>query len=111
MLNSIASGKWNYDAAAHLALRAGFGEPPAELQKWASQGVDATLEHLLPASPPGAGPTHSWPDRSIGAPLTFIYRQLGQLPFCPPNVKGWDGGKSWINTATLAYRYGLAREL
>jgi Protein of unknown function (DUF1800) len=46
-----------------------------------------------------------------GAPLTFIYRQLGQLPFCPPNVKGWDGGKSWINTATLAYRYGLAREL
>jgi uncharacterized protein (DUF1800 family) len=47
----------------------------------------------------------------IGAPLTFIYRQLGQIPFYPPNVKGWDGGKSWINTATLAYRYELAREL
>jgi hypothetical protein len=46
-----------------------------------------------------------------GAPLTFVYRQLGQLPFYPPNVKGWDGGKSWINTATLAYRYELAREL
>jgi uncharacterized protein (DUF1800 family) len=46
-----------------------------------------------------------------GAPLTFMYRQLGQLPFYPPNVKGWDGGKSWINTATLAYRYELAREL
>jgi hypothetical protein len=26
-------------------------------------------------------------------------------------VKGWDGGKSWINTASLAYRYELAREL
>jgi hypothetical protein len=60
MLNSIASGKWNYDAAAHLALRAGFGERQAEPQKWASQGVDATLEHLLPASPPGAAPT-DWP--------------------------------------------------
>jgi Protein of unknown function (DUF1800) len=47
----------------------------------------------------------------LGAPLIFIYRQLGQLPFYPPNVKGWDGGKSWINTATLAYRYELAREL
>lgn len=46
-----------------------------------------------------------------GAPLTFVYRQLGQLPFYPPNVKGWDGGKSWINTTTLAYRYELAREL
>jgi uncharacterized protein (DUF1800 family) len=46
-----------------------------------------------------------------GPPLTLIYRQLGQVPFYPPNVKGWDGGKSWINTATLAYRYELAREL
>jgi uncharacterized protein (DUF1800 family) len=46
-----------------------------------------------------------------GQPLVFIYRQLGQTPFYPPNVKGWDGGKSWINTATLTYRYELAREL
>ncbi|MFY9985185.1 MAG: DUF1800 domain-containing protein [Chthoniobacterales bacterium] len=46
-----------------------------------------------------------------GQPLVFIYRQLGQIPFYPPNVKGWDGGKSWINTATLTYRYELAREL
>jgi uncharacterized protein (DUF1800 family) len=55
--------------------------------------------------------------RTLGLPLptgqslTFIYRQLGQTPFYPPNVKGWDGGKSWINTATLTYRYELAREL
>jgi uncharacterized protein (DUF1800 family) len=35
-------------------------------------------------------------------------RQLGQLPFAPPNVKGWDGGKSWITTATLLLRYNLA---
>jgi uncharacterized protein (DUF1800 family) len=55
--------------------------------------------------------------RTLGLPLpsgqslVFIYRQLGQTPFYPPNVKGWDGGKSWISTATLAYRYDLAREL
>jgi uncharacterized protein (DUF1800 family) len=55
--------------------------------------------------------------RTLGLPvpagqsLVFIYRQLGQTPFYPPNVKGWDGGKSWINTATLTYRYQLAREL
>ena len=55
--------------------------------------------------------------RTLGLPLptgrslVFIYRQLGQTPFYPPNVKGWDGGKSWINTATLTYRYELAREL
>ena len=35
-------------------------------------------------------------------------RQLGQVPFIPPNVKGWDGGQSWITTSTLLLRYNLA---
>jgi uncharacterized protein (DUF1800 family) len=48
------------------------------------------------------------PDSSV---LEFAFRQMGQIPFFPPNVKGWDGGKSWINTATLAFRYKLARQL
>jgi hypothetical protein len=43
--------------------------------------------------------------------LQYAFRQMGQIPFYPPNVKGWDGGKSWINTATLAFRYKLARQL
>ena len=46
-----------------------------------------------------------------GRALVNIYRQLGQVPFYPPNVKGWDGGKSWINTGTLTYRYLIARAL
>src|SRR5258708_13233 len=44
-------------------------------------------------------------------PLFVLYLQLSQTPFYPPNVKGWDGGTSWINTATLTYRYELPREL
>jgi uncharacterized protein (DUF1800 family) len=43
--------------------------------------------------------------------IEFAFRQMGQIPFFPPNVKGWDGGKSWINTATLTFRYKLARQL
>jgi len=43
MLNPIASANWNYDAAAHLALRASFGEPPAELEKWVNQGITGGL--------------------------------------------------------------------
>lgn len=31
-------------------------------------------------------------------------KQMGQMPFDPPNVRGWVGGKSWINSATLAVR-------
>lgn len=34
-------------------------------------------------------------------------RQLGQDLFYPPNVKGWDGGRAWINANALLYRYNL----
>jgi uncharacterized protein (DUF1800 family) len=33
---------------------------------------------------------------------------MGQVPFMPPNVKGWPGGRSWINTSTLLVRYNTA---
>ena len=41
-------------------------------------------------------------------PATNALRQLGQMPFAPPNVKGWDGGKAWITTSTLLLRYNLS---
>ena len=49
--------------------------------------------------------------RQIGRPLpapalsAHILNQLGQNLFEPPNVKGWDGGIAWINTATMSRRY------
>src|SRR3984893_2032594 len=50
----------------------------------------------------------SLPDANV---LESFFRQMGQVPFFPPNVKGWDGGKNWINTATLTFRYKLSRQL
>lgn len=38
-------------------------------------------------------------------------RQLGQVLFAPPNVKGWDGGRSWISSSTLLDRYNTARTI
>lgn len=32
---------------------------------------------------------------------------MGQQLFQPPNVKGWDGGEKWINTATVFNRYNF----
>jgi len=40
-----------------------------------------------------------------------ITRSLGQDLFAPPNVKGWDGGISWITTNTLLARYNYAATL
>jgi uncharacterized protein (DUF1800 family) len=38
-------------------------------------------------------------------------QQMGQVPFFPPNVKGWPVGQAWINTSTLFVRYNTAVEL
>jgi len=49
-------------------------------------------------------------ERPLPAPAlaSEITTQLGQKLFAPPNVKGWDGGITWINTASLQRRYEYA---
>ncbi len=42
------------------------------------------------------------------AALEVSLAQMGQIPFAPPNVKGWDNGRAWISTSTLLFRYNLA---
>jgi len=46
-------------------------------------------------------------ERDLPPPLvsTQLLRNLGQELFIPPNVKGWDGGLSWITTNNLLSRY------
>ncbi len=34
-------------------------------------------------------------------------RQMGQILFTPPNVRGWVGGRNWINSTSLAARRAL----
>ncbi len=43
--------------------------------------------------------------------LAVAMRGLGQDLLAPPNVKGWDGGETWINTSTLFVRYNLSAYL
>jgi Protein of unknown function (DUF1800) len=49
-------------------------------------------------------------ERDLPAPFICygLTRSLGQDLFAPPNVKGWDGGLSWINTSNLLARYNYA---
>lgn len=37
----------------------------------------------------------------------FIQKILGQTLLFPPNVAGWDGGRSWIDSSTLMFRLKL----
>ncbi len=43
------------------------------------------------------------PVRDIGI-VTEAMELMGQSVFLPPSVKGWDGGRSWINTSTMFVR-------
>lgn len=51
--------------------------------------------------------------RSLGTPLPdpnliiAALDMMGQNLFQPPSVKGWDGGRAWINTSTLFVRHNL----
>lgn len=43
--------------------------------------------------------------------LSTAMEKLGQGLYFPPSVKGWDGGRTWINSSTLLGRANLIREV
>jgi len=43
--------------------------------------------------------------------LNHALRNMGQQLMQPPNVKGWDGGATWITASTLFNRYNAVAEL
>ena len=40
-----------------------------------------------------------------------VLQRMGQIPFHPPSVKGWDGGAAWLNTQTVLARDNFASTL
>lgn len=40
--------------------------------------------------------------------LELGLRSLGQRPFYPPSVKGWDEGRAWITTSAMLQRANMA---
>lgn len=54
----------------------------------------------------GAVRSLNTPVRDLGV-LNDAMNLMGQNLFFPPSVKGWDGGRSWINTATMYVRQNI----
>lgn len=54
----------------------------------------------------GAARSLNAPLRDLGAMLDAL-DLMGQSIFFPPSVKGWDGGRAWINTSTLYVRQNV----
>ncbi len=45
------------------------------------------------------------------APFAAQMRALGENLFAAPNVKGWPGGTTWINSSTLLARKQFVEQL
>jgi uncharacterized protein (DUF1800 family) len=43
--------------------------------------------------------------------LAADLEQIGQGLFFPPNVKGWDGGRAWINSSTILGRANMTARM
>jgi uncharacterized protein (DUF1800 family) len=43
--------------------------------------------------------------------LYYALRDMGQLPFFPPTVAGWEGGTAWLNTNTALARFAMANRM
>ena len=54
--------------------------------------------------------------RALGLGITdetlfYGLRDMGQLPYFPPTVAGWEGGAAWLNTNAAVARFALANRL
>src|SRR4030095_3473270 len=47
MLKPLSADKWNFTTAAHLMNRAGFGGPPAEIEKLAALSPEEAVGHFV----------------------------------------------------------------
>src|ERR1700752_1136304 len=51
MLSPLASSRWDFDAAAHLLVRAGFGGGPLDILKTLALGAEKAVNSLVDAAP------------------------------------------------------------
>jgi len=68
MFTPLSPQQWNYETAAHLLNRAGFGGTPAEIEAAYGKGLGATVHDLVDASDDFANvPPPAWAHpRNIG---------------------------------------------
>ena len=87
LMETIFSADWFYDPAN----RGSHIKSPVELVAGLRRGLDLQFGQELP--------------------LLGYQKALGQTLFQPPNVAGWPGGRSWIDSSSLLLRLQLPAAL
>jgi len=80
MLKALPGNQWTFKTAAHLLNRAGFGGPPAEIEKLLSLGLDAAVAHFVDYEKvPDPTPDPEWARPDPERTKNFMdARQLGE---------------------------------
>lgn len=115
-VNDLPEGPSDADRAATLAIAAslrrhGWHLRPVLRQLFASRYFHAPANRGMVIKSPIDLIVSSI--RSLGTPprslplLLAAADRMGQNLFQPPTVRGWPGGRSWINTSTLFMRQNL----
>jgi len=93
---------------------------PAEFVAQSLRGLSPSPSGAGAASPSPSGSPHSFPSPlwgGAGEGVAAFYQAsaamgpMGQTLLYPPNVAGWPGGASWINSSTLLNRVNFATAL
>src|SRR4051812_38642918 len=68
MLKPLGHDRWSFEAASHLLNRAGFGGPPAEIERLAAMSPEEAVSHFadyerIPDTTAGPGWAKPDPDR------------------------------------------------
>src|SRR3954453_12291300 len=78
MLKPLASDKWDFTTAAHLLNRAGFGGPPAEIEKLVALGPEDAVSHFVDFEKiPDPTPDPEWAKPDPARAETFLAARRG----------------------------------
>jgi uncharacterized protein (DUF1800 family) len=73
----------------------------------------ARADRALPKSPVefAVGLLRYMDVRAVPPDVPYWLARMGQDVLMPPSVKGWDGGPTWISTATLLARFNFVNRV
>ncbi len=97
MARGLASGRYELrPVLRRLFLARSFYHP-----RIMNQQIKSPVQLVV-----GAVRSLNAPVRDLGI-LNDALDLMGQNLFMPPSVKGWDGGRSWVNTSTMFVRQNI----
>jgi uncharacterized protein (DUF1800 family) len=104
MIDAVAARIRMHDFAMTPVLRELFSSQMFFAAPYRRSVIKSPLD-LVVGSLRSLAATVKWP------PVARLLANLGQDVFEPPSVKGWEGGRLWINSSSILLRTNFATEL